>query len=403
MASLVGSEKLEGWFWKRVPAADSTDKDRYQRRKFFNGLRGSLYQRRWVSFDNKNMNLVYQSSKEKNISPRMIAAASIVSVSVESAAALSSKPREKGQPEGVPVLRLQCRGRKFTFFPILDPGEDGEGLLERWRSALLDCARRPPGSAEESTGRSRAYSGPADEWFEEGVKAEDHEQWEKAIMFFLRTVEMNGDNKDYLYHLAYCQQEAAPDAGSKEGQYNADALRNYQRVVQIDPSHHEAWYNLGYVQLELKDHDGALQSFHKALELQPNDKEALINLGNCYMEMKRYEDAVSSYEGAIKLEAGNGMSHYSLATAHHELAAKLEEDPNSTGATPHFEKAREEFRKAIELKPDHADAYFNLGICYQDEGKDAEARAMYAKAAELQPAMEEVRHSHSPLFIYVSV
>ena len=100
-------------------------------------------------------------------------------------------------------------------------------------------------------------------------------------------MQLKGDNAMYLYHLAYCQQEVAPDAGPREEAYNKEALRNYQQVLKINPNHHEAWYNLGYVQEELMEYDNAITSFKKALELRPNDKDALINLGNCYMELDK--------------------------------------------------------------------------------------------------------------------
>lgn len=38
-------------------------------------------------------------------------------------------------------------------------------------------------------------------------------------------------------------------------------------MLAIDPLHHEAWYNLGYVQEELEEFSAAIVSFNKALEV----------------------------------------------------------------------------------------------------------------------------------------
>jgi len=66
-----------------------------------------------------------------------------------------------------------------------------------------------------------------------------------------------------------------------------------------------------------------------------------------------------------------------------------------------IEKAQFYFRKAIELSPKYADAYFNLGICYQDKGSEKDltedksreqyelALEKYQKALELDPEMLE--------------
>ena len=157
-------------------------------------------------------------------------------------------------------------------------------------------------------------------YFNEGSKAQDQQQWEKAIGFFTKAVELKGDNAMYLYHLAYCLQEVAPTAGQKELGYNKNALAHYQQVLKLNPNHHEAWYNLGYVQEELGRFADAVKSFKTALELRPNDKDALINLGNCYMEMDKFEDSVETYHEAIRLEPDCVMSHYNLASAHHSAA-----------------------------------------------------------------------------------
>ena len=50
-----------------------------------------------------------------------------------------------------------------------------------------------------------------------------------------------------------------------------------------------------------------------------------------------------------------------------------------------YEKAVEEFKKAIELKPDYGDAYHNLANVYHQIGKDDLALENYQKALELNP------------------
>ena len=174
----------------------------------------------------------------------------------------------------------------------------------------------------------------------------------------------------------------APKTGDQEGANHLKALRYYQRVLTLNPKHHEAWYNLGYVQEELSEFKDAIVSFEKALEIAPGDKDTLINLGNCLMSLNNYEGSVKMYHAAIGLDPNCVMSHYNLASAHHS-AANAATDP--AVARKHFEAARGEFQAAIRLNGDYADAYFNLGICYQDEGDDDNARRMYSAALELQP------------------
>jgi len=50
-----------------------------------------------------------------------------------------------------------------------------------------------------------------------------------------------------------------------------------------------------------------------------------------------------------------------------------------------FEKAADEFKRAIELKPNYADAYHNLANTYQQMGKGDEALKNYQKAIKINP------------------
>ena len=215
------------------------------------------------------------------------------------------------------------------------------------------------------------------------LKAQDNSDWDTAIECFSNAVELNGSNSNYLYHLAYCLQEMAPEVGKREGEYHLRALGHYLEVLKINPKHHEAWYNLGYVQEELERFEDAVASFNKALAIDPNDKDALINLGNCYMSLNDFDSSVKMYHAAIELEPNCVMSHYNLASAHHSAATSAS-DPEVS--RKHYQEARGEFQAAIRLNSDYADAYYNLGICYQDEGDDENARRMYRAALDLQPS-----------------
>ena len=209
------------------------------------------------------------------------------------------------------------------------------------------------------------------------------QDWETAIDYFKKALNLRRNNSTYLYHLAYCLQEIAPTAGTSEQKCNFEALEYYQRVLSITPNHHEAWYNLGYVQEELEKFDDAIRSFKKALSLRPNDKDALINLGNCYMRLDKFEKSVFTYNQAIELEPTCVMSHYNLASAHHSAAAQqVGGDPDL--ASKHHKLAKAEFQKAIDLNPDYADAYFNYAMIEIYEKRYSKARKFLARYTKLK-------------------
>ncbi len=51
------------------------------------------------------------------------------------------------------------------------------------------------------------------------------------------------------------------------------------------------------------------------------------------------------------------------------------------------------YHRAVELKPDFAEAHNNLGNVLKDQGKLAEAEACYRRALELKPDVAEVHNN----------
>lgn len=62
---------------------------------------------------------------------------------------------------------------------------------------------------------------------------------------------------------------------------------------------------------------------------------------------------------------------------------------SSAKAKKEYEKAAKDFTKAVELKPDFAEAYNNLGYCYRKLDKLILSLEFYHKALELKPGFPE--------------
>ena len=64
---------------------------------------------------------------------------------------------------------------------------------------------------------------------------------------------------------------------------------------------------------------------------------------------------------------------------------------NSTLAEPNDALAC--YQKAVELKPDWAEAHNNVGLGLAEQGKQADAAASFRRALELNPHFAEVHHN----------
>ena len=64
-----------------------------------------------------------------------------------------------------------------------------------------------------------------------------------------------------------------------------------------------------------------------------------------------------------------------------------------TGQKGDFDRAIEDFNKAIDLKPDYAKAYYNRGIAYGDKGDFDRAIEDFNKAIDLNPDYAKAYYS----------
>lgn len=64
---------------------------------------------------------------------------------------------------------------------------------------------------------------------------------------------------------------------------------------------------------------------------------------------------------------------------------------NDLSRSGDFEKAAEEYEKALELEPQYVDAMTNLGVAYYNLGQLDQAIVQYSKAIEIAPSDADIR------------
>jgi len=106
---------------------------------------------------------------------------------------------------------------------------------------------------------------------------------------------------------------------------------------------------MGQILLAKKDNEQAILSFEMALRNQkdPTRRQNLsLELAQLYQQQGRVQDAISLLDSIAK-SSPDATLHFTLGTLHlHERQ---------------FEPARQEFLRALQLKPDYVECYSNLG------------------------------------------
>ena len=185
-----------------------------------------------------------------------------------------------------------------------------------------------------------------------------------------------------------------------------EALASFRRALAIRPQYPQALANAGLALASLGRHHEAVGSFRKGLELDPENAHARIEARNAAGESRSPRRSDPALRGGhppctlpgVLREPGAPPSRYrsrgpgGWRVARGDPAcARLRSLRVNLGlahaALGHDEAAVDEYRKAIELSPELADAHFGLGEALKDQGKIEEAAAHYRRAVEAQAGL----------------
>ena len=82
----------------------------------------------------------------------------------------------------------------------------------------------------------------------------------------------------------------------------ADAKKNYERAVRLNPQYAEAINNLGTVFYAQKSCRRAITQYKRALRFTPESASILSNLGTAYFARKNYTEAFATYQKALEID-----------------------------------------------------------------------------------------------------
>lgn len=194
---------------------------------------------------------------------------------------------------------------------------------------------------------------------------------------------MNQESADYFQKRA--------DFYLEQGKL-ADAVAACDQALKHQPDFAPAYKTLGKVSQVQGDLAKAKHWYTKALELQPNFAEVYTNLATLYAEEKNWEMALAYQQKSTSTPMKNTL------TNHNNIPGVLAFNPDdievyiqgaeSFYAQRKFEQAATACQRVIQVKPD-ARAYKIWGNARQAQGKVEEAKNWYAKAIELDPDFAE--------------
>ena len=198
-----------------------------------------------------------------------------------------------------------------------------------------------------------------------------------------------------------------------------EAIAHYRKALEIKPDYAEAhttwaspWRGRGRV-------DEAIAHYQKALETKPDYAEAHNNLGLALAGRGQVDEAIAHYRKALEIKpdyaeahnnlgrrlgaAAGGSTRRSPITRRPWKSSPTTPRPTTTSASllagrGRIDEAIAHYRKALEIKPDYAEAHYNLGDVLAGRGQIDEAIAHYRKALEIKPDYAEAHSTSATLW-----
>jgi len=146
----------------------------------------------------------------------------------------------------------------------------------------------------------------------------------------------------------------ADQAGKRD-----DAIRHYQKAIELAPGFYEAHNNLGSDYLSKSDFADARKEFEQAIAENQSDAAGYFNLSNACMLMNNLPDAQKSLEEGIRREPESAIGQFLLGS----LDMK-------TGKLPEAEIA---LRQSIRLNPVMVQPRLQLVNLLLQQGKNNDA------------------------------
>lgn len=157
-----------------------------------------------------------------------------------------------------------------------------------------------------------------------GEANESMGNYDDALEEYRKVLDLSPDRPGIHYRLGrvYLARARPPLA---EANAEANAAREFEEELRIDPTNANAAYELGELQRKAGDLDGARQRFAQAVEHYPDFEQGQVGLGRVLVAQGHPELALPHLEKATRLDPEDDVAFFHLWQAHRALGHVQEE------------------------------------------------------------------------------
>ena len=150
------------------------------------------------------------------------------------------------------------------------------------------------------------------------------------------------------------------------------AVKTCMEIIATEPRHADALHLLGVIACQVDRYENGAEYIRQAIAVAAAARPPSTTAWACpWRGLARWNEAIASHHRALELKPDYAEAHYNLG--------------NVFRGEQRLDEAAAAYRRAVELRPDFADAHNNLGTVLKTQGKLDDAIAACRRAAELLP------------------
>ncbi|KKN63925.1 hypothetical protein LCGC14_0496980 [marine sediment metagenome] len=233
-------------------------------------------------------------------------------------------------------------------------------------------------------------------WFYQGMCFFKIEEFNQSIQCYQKVLEIDSNDKQVWFYkgLSFYRLErynnsiecynSALESNPKDSQIwfykgvSSHLLNDYEyalecfnKVIKFDPEFLDAWNKKAVVYYDLEEFPKAIVCCEKVIKIEPNNKQALYNMGISLLNLEKYNQAIQIFEKTIKIYPDFRQARNKLGFS----LCKIKE----------FDKALKIFEDLLEMDPNDSDALINKGNCFYSLKQDKDAIVCYDKILNINP------------------
>ncbi len=172
-------------------------------------------------------------------------------------------------------------------------------------------------------------------WFSKGKDLYELEKYDEAIPYFNKVLEINPKHADAWNNKG--------NALMLSVEWDEKAIQCFDEAIKINPKHADAWNNKGNALNKSDKHIEAITCFDKVLEINPIHADAWYGKGEALLNLRKYDEAIQHFDKAIRINSKHANACYGKGEALLNLRK--------------YDEAIQHFDKVLEINPIHEDAW----------------------------------------------